>query len=410
MKLGMIGSGFISKFQALALREVRGWEIRGLLNRGGSEALADFIRRNNLGPGTIYDDIASMSRDVDVLAIYSPNHTRVPVMEEIVESVEQGSQLKGLICEKPLGRNLKEARQLLDLANHIKVPTAYFENQLFMKPLVVQREQLKIVQETMGPLSLVRSSEEHAGPHEAWFWDPIRQGGGVLSDMGCHSIAVGWYSLIPAGRPIDYLEPISVNAEVGLLKWGRPEWMKRLREERDINYQDCPAEDFATGIITYRDPESKVQSKAQFTNSWMFEKQGLRILVDGMGPGYAFEVNTLMSPLSVFIGDEAGQAVADSEQALEKSTSSRGLLTVQYNEADLYGYTDENRDALEAFSEGRDGKLPWSYGLEITRLVMASYLSAETGKTIDLTDDSVNKTLEDYVPAIARGEGGNVLL
>ena len=86
--------------------------------------------------------------------------------------------------------------------------------------------------------------------------------------------------------------------------------------------------------------------KAQFTNSWMFEKQGLRLFMDGMGPGYAFEINTLVSPLNIFIGDVAAEAIKDAELALEKSTASRGLLAVQYNEPDLYGYTDENADAM----------------------------------------------------------------
>ena len=142
----------------------------------------------------------------------------------------------------------------------------------------------------------------------------------------------------------------------------------------------------------------------------MFEKQGLRLFMDGMGPGYAFEINTLVSPLNIFIGDVAAEAIADQESALEKATASRGLLAVQYNEADLYGYTDENQDMLEAFSAGRDAMLPWEYGLEIQRLVMASYLSAERGKTIDLTDKAVLAELDAYVPAIQQGKGAAQLL
>jgi hypothetical protein len=141
----------------------------------------------------------------------------------------------------------------------------------------------------------------------------------------------------------------------------------------------------------------------------MFEKQGLRLFLDGMGPGYAFEVNTLVSPLQVFIGDVAAEAVADAETALEKATASRGLLAVQYNEPDLYGYTDENEDAVEAFLAGRDAYLPWSYGLEITKLVMAAYMSAERQKTIDLTAPSVQEELETYVPLIQQGRGVEVL-
>jgi hypothetical protein len=149
--------------------------------------------------------------------------------------------------------------------------------------------------------------------------------------------------------------------------------------------------------------------KAQFTDSWMFEKQGLRLFMDGMGPGYAFEINTLTSSLQIFIGDAAAEATANAETALEKATASRGLLAVQHNEADLYGYTDENEEAAAAFLAGKDGFLPWSYGLEITKLVMAAYMSAERKKVIDLTDPAVQQELETYVPLIQQGKGAEVL-
>lgn len=52
----------------------------------------------------------------------------------------------------------------------------------------------------------------------------------------------------------------------------------------------------------------------------------------------------------------------------------------------------------------------WDYGVEITRLVMASHLSAERGKTIDPTDKAVLAELETYVPAIQQGKGAKQLL
>lgn len=409
MKLGMIGAGFISKFQAAALKQVRGWEVSGLLRRSGSDPLARYIREQGLGVAEIYDSVTEMAHQVDVLAIYSPNYTRVETMEEIVSAVKAGAELKGVICEKPLGRTVAEARRLVELAAEAGLPTAYFENQLFMKAIRTQMEQLAPVQLTMGPLSLARSAEEHGGPHEPWFWDPVRQGGGVLNDMGCHSIAVGWYVLTPRGKPLTFLQPQTVSAEVGLLKWGIPYWREKLLQEKGVDYSRTPAEDFATGMITYLNPETGQKVKAQFTNSWMFEKQGLRLFMDGTGPGYAFEINTLISPLTVFVGDAAAEAIADQEAALEKATASRGLLSVHYNEADLYGYTDENQDALSAFLQGKDAFLPWSYGLEVTRLVMAAYLAAERRGTIDLTDPATQRELDTYIPAIAQGKGGELL-
>ena len=409
MKLGMIGSGFLAKFQAVSMTQVKGLELTALLRRQGSESLSHFAREQDLGPAAIYDSIAEMAAHVDVLAIYAPNHARIGIMEEIVDAVKSGARLKGLICEKPLGRNIAEARRMVELASQADLPTAYFENQVHMKAIGSQLSQLRAVQEKMGPPLLVRASEEHAGPHESWFWDPLRQGGGVLSDMGCHSIAVAWYVLTPWGKHLTFLQPETVSAQVALLKWGLPDWRKRLLDEKGIDYTKTPAEDFATGLITFLNPESGQRVKAQFTNSWMFDKQGLRLFMDGLGPGYAFEVNSLSSPLTVFVGDAAADSIADQEGALEKSTSSRGLLTVQPNEADLYGYVDENQDALRAFSQGRDAFLPWSYGVEITRLVMAAYMAAERGQTVDLTDPSVQQELESYIPAIQQGRGNEVL-
>jgi len=409
IKVGVIGAGFIARFQALALKQVRGIELAGITALKGAPSLAKLSEDLGLGHPKIYRSVSEMAPEVDCLAIYTPNFTRIEVMEEIVAAVKAGANIKGVICEKPLGRTVAEARRLVELAAAADLRTAYFENQIFMKPVRTQLAQLEAVQRSMGPLSLVRSSEEHGGPHEGWFWDPRRQGGGVLSDMGCHSIAVGWYILNPAGKGLTFLQPQTVTAEVALLKWGQPYWQEKLLKDRGVDYSKHPADDFATGIITYKNPESGQKVKAQFTNSWMFEKQGLRLLMDGMGPGYAFEVNTLVSPLNLFIGDVAAEAIQDAESALEKSTATRGLLAVQYNEADLYGYTDENEDAMHAFAAGRDGFLPWSYGLEITRLVMASYMAAESRRTIDLTDPKTQKELESYIPLIQQGRGGEVL-
>jgi predicted dehydrogenase len=410
LKVGFVGAGFIARFQLAAMAQVRGLDLAGVTARAGAPELAAMARRLGAGEPEVYGSVAEMARHVDVVAIFAPNFARIPIVEELVAAVRAGAEVTGAICEKPLGRTLAEARRLVALAESAGLRTAYFENQIFMKPIRVQMAQLAPVQRIMGPLSLSRSAEEHGGPHEGWFWDPTRQGGGVLCDMGCHSIAVGRHVLTPQGKSETFLEPLSVNAEVALLKWGQPAWREKLLAQRGVDYAKVPAEDFTTGMITYRNPETGQKVKAQFTSSWMYEKQGLRLFMDGTGPGYAFEINTLASPLQVFVGDAAAEAVQDAEAALEKATASRGLLAVQYNEADLYGYTDELADAAEAFRERRDALLPWSYGLEVTRLVMASYLSAERRRTIDLTDPATLTDLETYVPLIQQGRGAEQLL
>lgn len=409
-KLGFIGAGFIAKFQAVALQGARNLELSGVYALKGAEELSATSKQLGVGECKVYSSVAELCNHCDAVAVFAPNFARIELVGAVVDAVKAGAPLKGIICEKPLGRTVAEARQLVDLARSVKLPTAYFENQIFMKSITSALKQLEPQQRAMGPIALARSAEEHAGPHEGWFWDPTRQGGGVLSDMGCHSIAVSWFVLNPVGKPVNFLKPVSVSAETALLKWGQPKYRKELLDRMGVDYTKTPAEDFATGMVTFEDPETKQRVKAQFTNSWMYDKQGLRLFMDGLGPGYAFEVNTLRSPLEVFIGDAAAAAVADAEKALEKATASRGLLTVQPNEADLYGYVDELLDARAAFLQGKDAFLNWEYGFEITRLCQAAYLAAERKATVDLTDPAVLKELESYTSLIAQGKGAEVLL
>ncbi len=409
LKLGFIGAGFIAKFQAVALQQVRGVDLVGVVSPNRAPALAEWATKNGLGDCKAYPNIKALCNTCDVVCLFGPNYLRADLMGQVVEAVQGGAELKAVVCEKPLGRTVHEAQEMVALAEKAQLPTVYFENQLHMKPIRRQLEQLAPQQKTMGPMTLVRSAEEHGGPHEPWFWDPVQQGGGVLSDMGCHSIAVGWYTLTPLGKPIDFLQPVAVTADVSLLKWGQPTWRKRLKDTMGVDYGQSPAEDFATGVVTFRNPDTKQIVKAQFTNSWMYEKQGLRLYMDGMGPGYAFEINTLQSPLNVFIGDAAAEAAADAETALEKSTSSRGLLAVETNEADLYGYVDELVDMRDAVRNGRPPLADWSYGVEITKLCQAAYMSAETGRTINLEDPMIQKEIVTYESAIAQGRGREVL-
>jgi len=409
LKVGFIGSGFIAHFMAKAMKQVRHCELTAIYNRSGSEDLARYAKENGLGYPKLYDSIKDLCKHSDVVAILTPNFTRIEIMEEIAWSVESGADLKYIICEKPLGRTIPEAKRMVQLAEEAGLKTAYFENQVHMNAVNNGLEQLRLQRESMGDIVLARSTEEHAGPHKSWFWDPVSQGGGVLSDMGCHSIAVGRHILTPHSKDPLFLEPVSVQADTSLLKWGQPKYRDQLKKKFGVDYEKKPAEDFATGIITFKNPETGQLVKAQFTDSWMYDKQGLRLSMDALGPGYAMEVNTLISPLEIFIGDEAADSVADAETALEKSTSTRGLLAVQPNEAGLYGYVNEMQDAVNSFLNDSDGLLNWEYGLEITRLVQAAYMSAEKKKTINLTKESVQKELENYQSLISQGKGGEVL-
>ncbi len=199
-----------------------------------------------------------------------------------------------------------------------------------------------------------------------------------------------------------------MTANMALLKWGKKPWIDRLKE-RGVDYTATPAEDYSNVTFEFKDSESGIRGVVQATNSWMYDAPGLRLLMEAFGPGYSYTVNSLESPTGLFISDAAAAAVADSELALEKAQATRGSLVLQTNEADLYGYIAEWRDALAAFEQGKNALLDFKFGRKVTMLVMAAYMAHERKMTLDLTDSAVLKALEEYIPVIQQGKGAKVL-
>ena len=210
----------------------------------------------------------------------------------------------------------------------------------------------------------------------------------MLSDMGCHSIAVGWYLLTPAGRaPRHPRAADGLGATSGLLKWGQPRWRDELLERPRRRLRATPAEDFATGLVTYRNPETDQRTQGAVHGLVDVRQAGPAAARRRHRAGLRARSEQLaLAARSVHRRRRGRASVADAELALEKATATRGLLAIQPNEPDLYGYTDENVDALAAFRDGRSALLDFDYGLEIVRLTMAAYLSAERGRVVDLTD------------------------
>jgi len=408
LKVGMVGAGFVAEFHRKSLESVRGVDLAGIYALKGAEELAQRAREAGLGNTKVFQSVDELCQNVDVACIFVPNFVRLAILKEIVSAVKNGAKLKGIVCEKPLARNLAEADEMVDLVKSVGVHTAYFENQIHMPSVANARLQLEAVEKSMGAVHLTRSAEEHGGPHEPWFWDPTKQGGGVWCDMGCHSIAVGMYMLTPTGKPPDHLKPLSINGTMALLKWSKEPWISELRG-RGVDYAVTPAEDYATVIAQFEDPETGVRSVAQATDAWMYDAPGLRLLMEAFGPGYSYTVNSLDSPAGMFISDAAAEAVKDSELALEKAQATRGALILQPNEPDLYGYVGEWKDAIAAFEQGKDALLNFEYGRMITMLIMAGYMSHEKKQVIDLTDSGVMEELKTYVPKIQQGKGAEVL-
>ena len=402
--IGIIGSGFNARFHLQAFVGVRDADIRGIWspNQKNAAEAAAIAHSLDVGEPKLYRSISDMVADPGIEAIWlcGPNHARVENVDEIVSAIEQGSgSLKGIACEKPLARNVAEAKRILELVEEAGVRHGYLENQLFAPSIATGRD---IVWTRGVPFTgrpyLARAAEEHSGPHKPWFWRGDLQGGGVLNDMMCHSVLLVRHLLTAPGAPYSSLQPLRISGQIASLKWTLPEYAERLEKIMGdgVNYRARPAEDFARVSIDFKTDDGAL-AIGEATTSWSFVGAGLRLSAELLGPEYSMLWNTLDSGLKLFFSREVkGQS---GEDLVEKQNAEMGQMPIVANEAAAYGYEAEDRHFVRAFLKNEKPALTFEDGLQVVRILMAGYLSAEQGRTIDFPPPG----LDAYIPTVAQG-------
>jgi predicted dehydrogenase len=402
--IGFIGSGFVAKFHLQSWRGVRDADVLGVYspNAEHAEATAALARELRVGNARAFNSIEEMiaAPEIDCLWLCGPNHLRVQHMEAICAAIESGEgKLVGIACEKPLARNVSEARRMVDLVEQCGLLHGYLEDQIFA-PTVTRGKQIMWARAAAltGRPYLARAAEEHSGPHSPWFWQGELQGGGVLNDMMCHSIEVARFMLTKPDAPRSSIRPLKVSAQIGSLKWTRPEYVEVLKRSmgQDVDYKNKPAEDFARATINYAD-ENNNPLIVEVTTSWSYVGAGLRLSLEVLGPEYSLAMNSLDSGLKLFLSREVkGDA---GEDLVEKQNAEQGLMPVLGNEAAEYGYESQNRYFVQCFLDGRQPAESFHDGLEVTELLMTAYMSAEQERTIQFRPEG----LDAFVPLVAQG-------
>jgi predicted dehydrogenase len=401
--IGIVGSGFNARFHLNAFRAVREADVRGIWspNAQNAASAAVLARQLDVGETQAYDSITAMVADpaIDALWLTGPNHTRLENVQEIVHAVESGKgTLKGIACEKPLARNVAEAKRVVELIERIGVPHGYLENQLFA-PQIETGHALLWARgaRSAGRPYLARAAEEHSGPHAPWFWRGELQGGGVLNDMMCHSALLVRHLLTQPGKPYSSVRPVRITAHIASLKWTRPYYVQQLIRTHgpQVDYAKCPSEDFASLTIEFETDDGHTVI-GEATTSWSFVGAGLRLSAELLGPEYSMSWNTLDTGLKLFFSRAVPGPVG--EDLVEKQNAESGLMPVVAAESAAYGYENEDRHFARAFLGKETPRLTFHDGLEVVRVLMAAYQSAEQGKTLAFPPDG----LDQYIPAVAR--------
>ena len=399
--VGFIGSGFNARFHMLGWRGVRDADVLGVWspNAKNAASAAALARSLDIGQAKAYTSITAMVADpaIDAIWLTGANQARIENVEEIVHAIREGKgTLKGIACEKPLARNVSEAAYITKLVKSVGLAHGYLENQLWA-PHVEAGKTLLWARgaATTGRPYLARAAEEHSGPHMPWFWNGRLQGGGVLNDMMCHSALVVRYLLCKPGEPLSTVKPVKVTGHIASLKWSRPHYTKQLKKSMGVDYAKTPSEDFASVMIEFDTPGGRAIGEA--STSWSFVGAGLRLSAELLGPEYSMKWNSLDSGLQLFFSREVtGRA---GEDLVEKQNAEQGVMPVVPEEYNAYGYTGEDRHFVRVFQGKEKPLLTWDDGVDVVKMLMAAYQSAEQEKTLAFPP----RGLDTFVPAVAKG-------
>jgi predicted dehydrogenase len=194
------------------------------------------------------------------------------------------------------------------------------------------------------------------------------------------------------------VRPLRVTAHIASLKWTQPRYARQLKQRfgPKVDYQERPAEDFASLLVEFATEDGQVVI-GEASTSWSYVGAGLRLSAELLGPEYSMSWNTLDTGLKLFFSRAVrGRA---GEDLLEKQNAEQGLMPVVANEASVYGYENEDRHFVRVFLGLEEPRLTFDDGVDVVRLLMTAYQSAERGRTLAYPPRGLSK----FVPAVARG-------
>jgi predicted dehydrogenase len=288
---------------------------------------------------------------VDAITVACPNDLHCEVT---LAAAKKGLHV---FVDKPLAVTLDECDRMIEACAQAGVVLMYGENLCFA-PKYARAKELAD-EGALGDVYYVRQLECHYGPHAEWFWDVNRSGGGVLMDMGCHSIA--YCRWVFGNSPVE-----SVYADIGNF----------------VHAEKTRGDDHATVVLRFAATEKHPRGGLGIAeNSWA-RIGGLDDRAEIYG-SKGLTVADIARGGALHTYSAEGYAYAG-----EKSPWTRGWTWTGYEEAWSYGFPQELAHFVDCIENKKTPLLTGEDGRAVLEIICAAYQSARTGQrqTLPVTD------------------------
>ena len=340
LQVGLVGAGLIGSRRAAVIHDDASAALVAVadVQQETAQQVAERWGISNCRITSDWTEVVACD-EIDVVIVSTVNKFLAPIT---IAALQAG---KHVLCEKPLGRNLSEAQEMVAATRGSgRVLKTGFNHR---HHLAIWEAHRLCAEGAIGEPMFVRCVYGHGGRpgyENEWRGDPDLAGGGELLDQGVHVL--------------------------DLCRWFLGEFAEVFGRTRTFFWSVEPLEDNAFALLWTADGRiaSLHTSWTQWRNRFDFEVYGRDgfLRVEGLGESYGTERLTL------------GRRRPESGPPAETTWEFPGPDPSWH--AEWAEFTAAIREGRRPIGDGEDG-------LQAMRLIEAIYTSARTGAVVAVHDD-----------------------
>ncbi|MEG2813432.1 MAG: Gfo/Idh/MocA family oxidoreductase [Oscillospiraceae bacterium] len=306
----------------------------------------------------IYDNYKELLKDetIDLVHVLTPNRSHSFIT---VDALNSGHNV---VCEKPMAKTYKEAKEMVDTANKTgKMLTIGYQYRCGKESLYLKRA---CENDDLGEIYFAKAhaTRRRAVPTWGVFLDEFEQGGGPLIDIGTHALDMTLWMMNnykPKMVVGTTFKKLGNQTQTGNA-WG--DWDK----------EKFTVEDSAFGFIVMENGAT-----IELESSW------------------ALNIRETLEAKTTLCGTKAGADMSDGltfngveydRQYLKKPNFDVG--GVAFFDAPEQDPSDiEARNYIDALTKGTELRVKPEQALVVTQILEAIYESAKTGKPVYFNED-----------------------